>query len=98
MGHYNEISHKVFSLINRTLLPVTKADVEDIQCSVVANDTYIISLSLNGKLNFWKISSLIDNQLPDIVLNGHQNYISKVIYNKLNETVISADYNGKICN
>jgi len=56
----------------------------------------VISLSLNGKLNFWKIEGLSDGKEPDFVLNGHQNYVLKVVYNKLNETVISADTNGKI--
>jgi WD40 repeat protein len=82
----------------RTLLPVAKVDVEDIQCAVTSSEKHIISLSLNGKLNLWNLDSLEENKLPDQVLNGHQNYVSRVIYHKENNSVISADFNGKICN
>lgn len=63
---------------------------------MTSSDKYIISLSLNGKLNVWNLETLEDQKLPDQVFNGHQNYVSKVIYNKEAGTVISSDYNGKI--
>jgi len=47
--------------------------------------------SISGK---WK--NLKDNGLPDIVLNGHQNYISHVIYGNINKQIFSSDIDGKI--
>ncbi len=63
---------------------------------MTSSEKYIISLSLNGKLNFWNLDSLSDNKLPDLVLNGHQHYVSKAVYNKNNSTVISSDCSGKL--
>jgi len=79
-----------------TLHPQTELGVDEIQCAVVSSDKYIISLNLDGKINFWKMENLKDNGLPDIVLNGHQNYISHVIYGNINKQIFSSDIDGKI--
>ena len=64
--------------------------------SINCNSTYLIGLTLNGKLNFWKLNELSDEQLPNIVIDGHQNYISNIVYKKSSDEIISSDSNGKI--
>lgn len=73
-----------------------KLDVPDMCCGIINNGNYIISLTLNGKLNFWKIAELSDEKLPDIVIDGHQNYISNVLYLSKTTQLISTDFSGKV--
>lgn len=81
-----------------TLYPREKSqvDIPEIFCGINNNGIYIIAITLNGKLNFWKISDLAEGQAPTISLDGHQNYITSIVYNDETGDVISADNNGKI--
>jgi len=80
-----------------TLLTSTTPNrVEDIIAAVSNNDKYVICLTLDGRLHLWEISSLTDKKLPDKVIDGHQNYVSSVVYNSKLATTFSADTNGKI--
>ncbi len=80
-----------------TLLSCENPDkVENILAGVANNNKYVLSLTLDGKLNFWDRSTLEDKKLPDLVVDGHQNYISAVAYNSKLKIIYSADTNGKI--
>lgn len=81
-----------------TLYPIEKEglDVPDSGCGIVTNGIYLISLSLKGVLNFWQISSLTEEKLPDRIIDGHQNYISDILYAATKSQIISSDVKGKI--
>jgi WD40 repeat protein len=81
-----------------TLYPKEKEtlDIPDSGCGIATNGVYLISLSLNGCLNFWKVSDLADEKLPDRVIDGHQNFISDILYSSSKSLIISSDVKGKI--
>jgi WD40 repeat protein len=81
-----------------TLYPTekTKLDIPDSGCAVNNNSNYLFSLSLNGNLHFWKITELSDGKLPDLIIEGHQYYISHIIQFKTKSNILSSDFNGKI--
>lgn len=81
-----------------TLYPREKSslDVPDTGCGIVTNGIYLISLSLNGCLNFWLVSLLTREKLPDKIIDGHQSYISEILYLPSKSQIISSDSNGKI--
>lgn len=87
----------VEKVLKYTLYPKDKTllDIPESGCAIVSNGIHIISLSLSGILNVWKISEFSDEKLPDIIIDGHQNYVCKIIKTQ-NDQIISADYNGKI--
>lgn len=72
--------------------------VESILAAVASSSQYIIALTLDGKMHFWEHSKIADKKTPDQVFDGHQNYISSVLYNSKLQTVYSADNDGKISN
>ena len=83
-----------------TLFPVEKESLgeNEIGCGLVYSKTmnYLISITLNGKINIWNYENLVNEQKPDIVVDGHQTTITHVRYSKKLEKLISADTNGII--
>ena len=74
-----------------------KPQVEDMQVGVAKLNNHIVSLSLSGVLNFWKIDGLEGENVekPDFTLTGHRKNIVGVGYNA--GALISVDIDGKIC-
>jgi WD40 repeat protein len=93
-------SVKVWDLSDKvckyTLYPKVKLDVPEMGCGIASNGDLLISLSLSGILNYWKISELADGKLPDYVTDGHQGNISGII--KTTNGIISSDTVGKLSN
>jgi WD40 repeat protein len=81
-----------------TLFPKNKEslDIPDSGCGIATNGVYLISLSLNGCLNFWNISELANEKLPDRAIDGHQSYISDIVVSHSKSLIISSDVRGKI--
>lgn len=71
-------------------------NVDDILSAVTTNNKYIICLTLDGKLHFWEHANLTDKMQPNLCIEGHQHYVSSVVYNSKMQTTYSADTNGKI--
>jgi len=92
---------KVWNLKDKTtitLLTSEKPQLGDTLTAIATNDKYVIALTLDGKLHFWNQNEISDKKLASKVIEGHQNYISSVIYNSKMQTVYSADTSGKISN
>lgn len=70
--------------------------VEKIISGLAVSKNYIISLTLDGKLNLWDTSKIEDKQAPSIILDGHQNYIYSIVYNNTNKLFYSGDADGRI--
>ena len=81
-----------------TLYPNEKngLDIPDSGCGIATSGVYLISLSLKGCLNFWEVSTLSNEKLPDRTIDGHQSYISDILYLAANSQIISSDTTGKI--
>jgi len=81
-----------------TLKPTEKIELQHMMCGCVSDGKNIFSLLLNGSINVWKIDlkNLVDKNNCDFVINGHQNPITKIIFNYNTNEIISSDINGKI--
>ena len=84
-------------IIKYTLYPEDKnaLDIPNSACGINCNSNHLILLTLNGMLHFWVLANLSDEKLPDISIDGHQNYVSSIIKTK-SGSIISGDFNGKI--
>lgn len=60
---------------------------------------HIVSLSLSGALNFWKLETIEQGgeaiASPDLVFDGHRKRIVGAFYNE--GRLISVDAEGKVC-
>ena len=67
------------------------------QVGVAVLSNHLVSLSLGGFFNFWKLDSITGESVdtPDFSLTGHVKSVLSVDYS--NETLISVDIEGKIC-
>jgi WD40 repeat protein len=71
-------------------------DIPDSGCAINTNGKHLISLALSGTFNIWEVSTLAEGKLPDKIIDGHQNYISGVVYNKTRNETYSSDISGKV--
>jgi hypothetical protein len=65
-------------------------------CGIATNGNLLISLSLSGILNYWKIFDLADGKLPDYTFDGHQGNISGIVNTP--NGIVSSDSVGKLSN
>jgi WD40 repeat protein len=77
-----------------TLYPKDKLDISEMGCGIASNGNLLISLSLSGVLNYWKVSDLTEGKLPDSVFDGHQGNITGII--KTENGIVSSDTIGKL--
>jgi WD40 repeat protein len=78
-----------------TLIVSDKPAVEDMQVGVVVTKDYIISLSLKGVLNYWKLSELEGETVkPGQVQAGHRKNVLKSWYS--NGSLLTVDCEGRI--
>ena len=77
-----------------TLYPKDKRDVPEMCCGIASNGNLLISLSLSGILNYWKVSDLADEKLPDYTFDGHQGNISGIVNTP--NGIVSSDSVGKL--
>ncbi len=77
-----------------TLYPKDKLDVPEMGCGIASNGKLIISLSLSGVLNYWRVSDLVEGKLPDSLFDGHQGNISGIVNTEYG--IVSSDATGKL--
>ena len=74
-----------------------KPTKDDFQVGVVVNDQHVISLSLNGNLNFFEISAVGEPEVfkPCHVAYGHRKNVFAV--DVQGTKIVSIDHEGRIC-
>ena len=91
---------KVCKLDSKTILTLVTSEnpgVGNILAAVANNDKYVIGVTIDGRMHFWEISLLADKQFPTLSIDGHQDFVTAVVYNSSNKNVYSGDTLGKIC-
>ena len=81
-----------------TFQPTEKLELQHMMCGLVCDGKKIISLLLNGSINVWNfdVNNLTNKKNSDLVINGHQKPITKILFNSNTNDVISSDIDGKI--
>ncbi|ODV94094.1 hypothetical protein PACTADRAFT_76732 [Pachysolen tannophilus NRRL Y-2460] len=69
--------------------------LENQQVGLVSTKDYIISLSLNGNLNYFKIDS--DDTKPSKIVKGHQKSITALATTENGEYIYTGSYDGRFC-
>ncbi len=91
-------SVKVWNVKEKTCLYTLYAkknlDVTEMGCGIASNGSLLISLSLSGVLNYWKVDELSEGKLPDYQFDGHQGNISSIL--STDKGIVSSDSLGKI--
>lgn len=76
-----------------------KPTVDDMQVGVAKLSNHLVSLSLSGALNFWKLDEITEEAVnisaPSFVFDGHRKAIIGVYYNE--GRLMTVDMEGKIC-